>query len=287
MNRNSKDFYRDNFNLLEKILQIDKTHCIHHGYYEKGIRTHIQSVLNMNDFIGRLLQLNSEIKQSKKILDAGCGIGGTVVYFAQKFPEIKFTGINIVPEHIKKAKNLAKENKVLSNTEFFVKDFTDTDLSPNYFDAIYLIESSCYSLQKQMLIREMHRILKPGGILVFTDVFRTSVELNPFFNYIYYLFCKGWAISSLINIEKFIYYLEKEGFYNIINKVITHNVTRSILRGDVFSIPYLFSIMSKRIFFGKKYNMTKDSQLLGVSPLLTTMLGIKKAITYNAITVMK
>ena len=37
----------------------------------------------------------------------------------------------------------------------------------------------------------------------------------------------------------------------------------------------------------KKYNMTKDPQLLGVSPLLTTMLGIKKAITYNAITVMK
>lgn len=287
VDRNSIDFYRNNWSLLVKLLQVDQTHCIHHGYYEKGIRTHVQSVLNMNGFIGRLLKLDSEIKQCKKILDAGCGIGGTVVYFAKKFPDIKFTGINIVPDHIEMAKNLAKEKKVLSNTDFFVKDFVDTDLSSNHFDAIYLMESSCYALQKQMLIGEMYRILKPGGILVITDVFRTLVELNPFLTNIYDSFCKGWGLSDLIDIEEFIFYLEKEGFHNIVNKAVTKHVTRTILRGDVLSIPYLVSMMSKKIFLGKKYQMTKDSQFPGISPVLTTMLGIKKAITYNAVTAMK
>lgn len=287
VDRNSVDFYRDNFALIEKLLQADQTHCIHHGYYEKGIRTHAQSVLNMNDFIGRLLKLDSEIKQCKKILDAGCGIGGTVVYFAKKFPDIKFTGINIVPDHIELAKNLAKEKKVLSNTDFFVKDFVDTDLSSNHFDAIYLMESSCYALQKQILIREMYRILKPGGILVITDVFRTLAELNPFLTNIYDSFCKGWGLSDLIDIEEFIFYLEKEGFHNIVNKAVTKQVTRTILRGDVLSIPYLVSMISKKIFLGKKYQMTKDSQFPGISPVLTSMLGIKKAITYNAVTAMK
>ena len=287
VDRNSIDFYRNNWSLLVKLLQVDQTHCIHHGYYEKGIRTHVQSVLNMNDFIGRLLELDSEIKQCKKILDAGCGIGGTVVYFAKKFPDIKFTGINIIPDHIEMAKNLAKEKKVLSNTDFFVKDFVDTDLSSNQFDAIYLMESSCYALQKQMLIHEMYRILKPGGILVITDVFRTLVELNPFLTNIYNSFCKGWGLSDLINIEEFIYYLEKERFHNIVNKTITKHVTRTILRGDVLSIPYLISMMSKKIFLGKKYQITEDSQFPGISPVLTTMLGIKKAITYNAVTAVK
>jgi len=287
VDRNSIDFYRNNFTLIEKLLQVDQTHCIHHGYYEKGIRTHVQSVLNMNDFIGRLLKLDSEIKQCKKILDAGCGIGGTVVYFAKKFPDIKFTGINIVPDHIEMAKNLAKEKKVLSNTDFFVKDFVDTDLSSNHFDAIYLMESSCYAVQKKMLIGEMYRILKPGGILVITDVFRTLVELNPILTNIYDSFCKGWGLSDLIDIEEFIFYLEKEGFHNIVNKAITKHVTRTILRGDVLSIPYLVSMMNKKIFLGKKYQMTKDSQFPGISPVLTTMLGIKKAITYNAVTAMK
>jgi ubiquinone/menaquinone biosynthesis C-methylase UbiE len=287
VNRNSKNFYSDNFALIEKLLQVDQTHCIHHGYYEKGIRTHAQSVLNMNDFIGRLLKLDSEIKQSKNILDAGCGIGGTVVYFAKKFPYIKFTGIDIFPDHIEMAKNLAKKKKVLSNTAFFVNDFVDTDLSTNHFDAVYLMESSCYAIKKQMLIREMYRILKPGGVLVITDVFRTLVELNPFLTNIYHLFCKGWGLSDLINIEEFIFCLEKEGFKNIVNKAITKHVTRTILRGDVLSIKYLVLMMSKKIFLGKKYQMEKDLQFPGISPLFTTILGIKKAVSYNVVTAMK
>jgi ubiquinone/menaquinone biosynthesis C-methylase UbiE len=284
---NSIDFYQAHFTLIEKLHQVDQTHCIHHGYYEKGIRTHIQSVINMNDFIGHLLKLDSENKQYKKILDAGCGIGGTVVYFAKKFPDIKFTGINIVPDHIEMAKKLAKKEKVLSNTEFFIKDFEDTDISSNQFDAIYLMESACYALQKQILIREMYRILKPGGIIVITDVFRILDELNPFLTNIYKSFCKGWGLSDLIDIEDFIFYLKKEGFHNIVNKKITKHVTRTILRGDVLSIPYIVSMVSKKIFLGKKYQMMKDSQFPGISPVLTTILGIKKAITYNAITAMK
>ena len=34
--RDSKDFYRENMPLLVKLLQVDKTNCIHHGYYEKA-----------------------------------------------------------------------------------------------------------------------------------------------------------------------------------------------------------------------------------------------------------
>lgn len=52
---NNKDFYRKNWPLSVKLMQVDKTHCIHYGYYEKGIRTHIQSVLNMNDFVGSVV----------------------------------------------------------------------------------------------------------------------------------------------------------------------------------------------------------------------------------------
>ena len=90
---NVVDFYRKNWPILVKLWQIDKTYCIHHGYYEKGIRTHIQSVENMNDFVGRLLCLDSKEKQTKKILDAGCGIGGTITYLAKKYPNVNFTGI--------------------------------------------------------------------------------------------------------------------------------------------------------------------------------------------------
>jgi hypothetical protein len=46
-------------------------------------------------------------------------------------------------------------------------------------------------------------------------------------------------------------------------------------------------MMSKKIFLGKSYRITNDSQFPGISSVLTSMLGIKKAITYNAITAIK
>ena len=38
---------------------------------------------------------------------------------------------------------------------------------------------------------------------------------------------------------------------------------------------------------GKNYHITKDPQFLAISPVLTSILGIKKAVTYNAITAVK
>ena len=283
--RDPNDFYRKNWPLIVKLLQVDKTHCIHHGYYEKGIRTHIQSVLNMNDFVGRLLELDSKDKKIKKILDAGCGIGGTAIYLAKKYPNINFTGITITPEHLDMAKNLAKEKQV--NTDFILKDFINTGFPSNQFDAIYLVESSCYAPKKQILIREMYRILKPGGLLVIIDVFLTNVHLNPFLKNVYVWFCKGWGLSNLITLAEFRDYLKTEGFHEIVTRNLIKNVTRTILRGDVLSIPYLFSIIINKIILGKNYQIEEDLKFSGTVPVLTTILGIKKGITYNAVTAIK
>jgi tocopherol O-methyltransferase len=281
------DVYQKHWPLIVKLFQVDKTHCVHHGYYEKGIHTHVQSVLNMNDFVSRLLALDPKGNQVKHILDAGCGIGGTVVYLAKKYPTINWTGITVVTEHVEMAKKLAQENQVSRKTDFLVKDFINTDFPSNHFDAIYLLESLCYAQKKNMLIHELYRILKPKGKLVIIDVFLTNVQLNPLLKKIYLWFCKGWGLPDLISSMDFIEMLKTEGFFEIVTRDLTKNVTRSILRGDVLSIPYLFSIFRNKIFLGKSYRIEEDTQFFGALPVLTTILGIKKAITYNAVTALK
>jgi ubiquinone/menaquinone biosynthesis C-methylase UbiE len=284
---NSKDFYQKNWPLIVKFMRVDKSNCIHHGYYEKGIHTHIQSVHNMNDFVGRLLEINSNNKQGKKILDAGCGIGGTAIYLAKKYPHINVTGITVVPEHIEMANILAKENNVAINTEFIVKNFINTNFPSNQFDAIYLLESSCYALNKQILLREMYRILKTKGILIIIDVFRTNVQLNPLLKNVYLWFCKGWGLTNLIKLAVFEDSLKIQGFHKIKTRDLSKNVMRTILRGDVLSIPYLFSTILTKIIQRRSYKIEENSKFFGIVPILTTILGIKKGISYNAITAIK
>ena len=284
---NKKDFYQKNWQLIVKLLKVDKTHCIHHGYYEKGIRTHLQAVQNLNFLVESLLGLNKDDKQNRKILDAGCGIGGTVVYLAGKYPNAKFTGITKIPEHISLAKNHAEEKQVIENTDFISKDFINTGFSDDQFDAVYLVESSCYAPDKQILVKEMKRILKPNGTLIIVDVFLTNINLNSFFKNIYTWFCKGWGLPNLIKLEKFRDSLKTEGFNEITDRDLTKNVTRTIFRGDIHSIPYLLPIIIKKIFLRKRYKFTEDPKFVGIVPILATLLGLKKAMTYNAITAIK
>ena len=285
--KNSKDFYRKNWPLLKKLLQVDKTYCIHHGFYEKGIRTHIHAVLNMNDFIGRLLELDKKENRIKQVLDAGCGIGGTIIYLAKKHPAIHFTGITNIPEHVEIAKKLAKENFVVSNTDFFSRDFMETGFPSDSFDAVFSIESVSYAPQKRVLIREMYRILKSGRELVVIDGFRTSIQLNLFLRNIYIWFCKGWGIPNLIAIEEFKASLQTEGFDRIIDRDLTKNVIRTLLRGVILSIPYIFSTIIKKIIKGKKYQIEDDPDFPAAVSILSIIIGIKKGITYNAVSAIK
>jgi tocopherol O-methyltransferase len=280
-------FYRKSWSVIVKLLCVDKTYCIHHGYYEKGIRTHVQSVLNMNDYIGRLLKLETKGNQTKQVLDAGCGIGGTVIYLAKKYPNVKFQGITIVPDHIKIAKNLAKQKQIARNTDFILADFIKTGFPANQFDAIYLIESASYAQKKQMLIQEMHRILKPGGTLVIVDCFRTAVLFNQLLNRFYIWFCKAWGLPNLISIEECEDILKTRGFQNITTKDLTKNVMRTILRCDILGIPYLFSILFRRMIQGKHYKIEEDPAFLAAASFCSSIIGLAKGITYNAVTAMK
>ncbi len=284
---NVVDFYRKNWPLLVKLWQVDKTYCIHHGYYEKGKRTHIQSVENMNNFVGQLLCLDSKEKQTKKILDAGCGIGGTITYLAKKYPNVNFTGITIIPEHVEIAKALAKEKQVDYNTNFLLGDFNNTSFSSNQFDAVFSIESISYAPLKDTIIQEMYRILKPRGLLVIVDGFRNNVQLSRFFINIYKWLCKSWGQPNFVPLEEFKDTLKKNGFQEIEIRDITKNIISTLLWVDILSIPYLSLIAINKILRGKSHHIDEDPRFPATAPVLSTIIGIKKGMTYNVVTAIK
>ncbi|MBN1859824.1 MAG: methyltransferase domain-containing protein, partial [Candidatus Thermoplasmatota archaeon] len=131
--RDPTDVYQTTWPLIVKLLNVDTTHCIHHGYYDKGIRTHHQAVQRMNDLVGQLLGLHTTTITT--VLDAGCGVGGTVLHLAKKHPTIHFTGITTIPEHITTAQHLAEEHHVEHNTTFHQQDFMHTSFPDHSFDA--------------------------------------------------------------------------------------------------------------------------------------------------------
>lgn len=148
---------------------------LHVGLYDNDgeVQSHDRSIEKMNRFIANLAQ----IKESDLILDAGCGVGGSSIWFAKNY-KARIVGISLSEKEVNLAKKFAKE-KFIEKVEFKVMDYHKTNFSSGIFDTVLAIESVCYSVKKRQFLDECFRLLKPYGKIVITDYFHTD---NPMTN---------------------------------------------------------------------------------------------------------
>lgn len=109
---------------------------------------------------------NVEKDELVKILDVGCGIGGSVRHMAKLWPNTShITGITISPAQVQRATTLACEQGI-QNVEFLEQDALNMSFPDSSFDLVWAVESEMHMPDKKYFIQELARVLKPGGMLV-------------------------------------------------------------------------------------------------------------------------
>ncbi|KAL1524387.1 hypothetical protein AB1Y20_019282 [Prymnesium parvum] len=153
----------------EGILEYYWGEHIHLGYYNEGQRKGPfyggkDFIEAKYDFIEKMLEF-SKVDSPKKVLDVGCGIGGTSRYLAKKFPRAEVTGITISEQQQKRATMLAEERGI-PNVKFELCDALNMTYDDNSFDFVWACESGEHMPDKKKYVEEMARVLKPGGRIV-------------------------------------------------------------------------------------------------------------------------
>jgi len=109
------------------------------------------------------------VKKGQTALDIGCG-SGYIANTVQEHTGAKIVGINISPEQIATARAHAeKSGKLGKLLDFQVGSMNDPlPFEDNSFDAVYVMQAICYVHDPVALMKEVRRVLKPGG--VFSDL---------------------------------------------------------------------------------------------------------------------
>jgi ubiquinone/menaquinone biosynthesis C-methylase UbiE len=262
----------------------NQTLAFHYGYYEKGFRSHDKAILHMNDVVWGMLGLDGT--NPLQILDAGCGVGGTSIYLAKKYPKVTFTGISITPSEVKFATELAAQNKVTENTQFLEENFCDTKFPDGSFDGIIALESINYARDTRDFFQEMYRVLKPGGRLVVLDGFRTQKHFSPLMQKAYHHWLSGRAIDDLVSINDCVILMFEQKFQQITPTDISLHTAASELRGVIIGLPFFFSILVKSIVTLNHYKRSDDSFYMGVS-FCGGLLAVSRRFRYYAVTAKK
>ncbi|HBB33929.1 MAG TPA: SAM-dependent methyltransferase [Cyanobacteria bacterium UBA8803] len=143
---------------------------VHWGYWENPA----QADSSVDDFAAaaeRLCQRVysvAHIKEGDRILDAGCGFGGTISSLNEHFNNIELIGLNIDPRQLVRARQEVQPHG--SNQIKFVEgDACRIPFPDASFDVVLAVECIFHFPSRVEFFQEVRRILRPSGRLAICD----------------------------------------------------------------------------------------------------------------------
>ena len=234
----TENAYKDSWDLTNSL-------AIHYGYWDEKVRSFSQSLSRMNE----VMMDAGQIKGNDKVLDAGCGVGGSSIFIAAQ-TGCRVTGITLSERQMQQAISHAKQKNVTGLVDFKVMNYCSTSFADESFDVVWGCESICYAEDKDKFIKEAFRLLKRGGRLVVADGFVTRFENND--QPVIRQWLDGWQVNYLETPDRFKHFMQAAGFTDVDYTDISKYTIRSSQR--LLRFYYLASIymLWKKLTFSNR-----------------------------------
>ncbi|MBN2072576.1 MAG: methyltransferase domain-containing protein [Actinobacteria bacterium] len=119
-------------------------------------------------YIHSLMIGDLNLENKDRILDVGCGTGNAVMMLAEKAGHSKIYGIDISPKMIETASKKTGNGRI----SFLVADSRSIPFGDSYFDLVLSSNSFHHYPNPLVALKEIHRVLKPGGEFLLADACR-------------------------------------------------------------------------------------------------------------------
>ncbi|MEX0941563.1 MAG: methyltransferase domain-containing protein [Pseudomonadales bacterium] len=127
------------------------------GDYDRRWRFYID--VSIEETLKRL-----EVPKDARVLDVGCGTGELLVALKTLVPDVHAFGIDLSDEMLAMARA-----KLSDGVELALGAAEQLPFGNAHFDAVVSSNVFHYIRQPKAALREMQRVLKPGGQLIITD----------------------------------------------------------------------------------------------------------------------
>ena len=167
---NDKERIRDFYDRVSPYYHSLWGEHIHHGYWIRGDETKEQAQIQLIEHLAQV----AEITFGCRILDAGCGFGGSSIYLAKNY-NAEATGITISPVQLEMANRAASGQQV--NAKFLLMDAQAMHFD-HAFDVVWSVESISHYQDRDKFFATAANLLKPGGTVAIIDWFKKA-DLKP------------------------------------------------------------------------------------------------------------
>ncbi len=177
---------------------------IHDGYYISGKETKEEAQENLTRYIAE----KARIRNGSRILDVGCGVGGSSFWLARN-KQAKTVGITISPVQVQIATKQA-QNQRLDST-FLLMDAEKMNFVES-FDAIWVIAASTHFQNQESFVKSATAFLEKGGKFIVFDWMANEdvvdVANDPYLRPV----SEGMLLLSLCSIDSYLKWFIENGY---------------------------------------------------------------------------
>lgn len=118
--------------------------------------------------VERMIDLSGPWSRETRVIDLGAGYGGSMRYLAERFG-CHCVALNLSDVENERDRRMNRQAGLEDNIEVREGDFASLDFADASFDRAWSQEAFLHSGEREKVLAETARVLKPGGRLVFTD----------------------------------------------------------------------------------------------------------------------
>ena len=209
----------DHYDKMTRVfyLQWSSEH-LHFGVFKAGERPRHNETPKESDGHARALDRMVEtivapagIEGRHHVVDAGCGVGGTAFHLGRT-RGCRVTGVNLCKTQLQIAGSKAVNADLGDRIDFeYANCSRSLPFADGSVDVVVNIESARHYSDRSRFLREVYRILKPGGRIVASDwMTHDAIPAGHYRKYIQPL-CEDWMMCRLESQSSYTRLLQETG----------------------------------------------------------------------------
>lgn len=136
-------------------------------------------LIRQGRFLAPWVQPGVDFSACRTVLEAGCGVGAQLHVLLDRFPDAHFTGIDLSPVQLDQARRLLAEPIAANRVDLIEASAYSLPFADANFEGACTFWVLEHLGDPLSLLREVRRVLKPGGVLYCTEVFNAGLYTWP------------------------------------------------------------------------------------------------------------
>ncbi|QDU55709.1 class I SAM-dependent methyltransferase [Aeoliella mucimassa] len=199
-----KDVIRRHYDVSTLFYRLLWGRHIHHGYWEQD-----ESPAIAQDQLTDRLVAAANISAGQKVVDIGCGMGGSSRRLAKKYG-CEVTGVTLSPFQRRWATLASARYGLRRQTRFLRADAEQVQFDPEQFDVVWSVECTEHLFDKPAFIQRAAEWLKPGGTMAIC-AWLAGPELNESQRQQVFDVCEGFFCPSLATLDEYQQWMREAG----------------------------------------------------------------------------